>query len=212
MPSPLLPTIQLIANGDLRLAANQKCWPAQSQMEAALIRQIEALGARVERAHPFKPELQHGFISSQKEGMEVFSTIDPERPLIVAEAVWQYSHHILHGLITHRAPILTVANWSGTWPGLVGMLNLNGSLTKAGVRYSTLWSQDFQDAFFLESLGHWLKTGSHVHQTPHVWPLAGLVVPERAKKVAGEIADNLRRCKSIMAVFDEGCMGMYNAI
>ena len=32
--------------------------------------------------------------------------------------------------------MLTVANWSGTWPGLVGMLNLNGSLTKAGRKYS----------------------------------------------------------------------------
>ncbi len=78
--------------------------------------------------------------------MEVFAQIDPDAPLIVAEAVWQYSHHVLHGLITHHGPILTVANWSGTWPGLVGMLNLNGSLTKAGVKYSTLWSEDFADA------------------------------------------------------------------
>ena len=68
----------------------------------------------------------------------------------MAEAVWQYSHHVLPGLITHRGPILTVANWSGTWPGLVGMLNLNGSLTKAGVKYSTLWSEDFTDEFFLQ--------------------------------------------------------------
>ena len=52
------------------------------------------------------------------------------------------------GLYTHRGPILTVANWSGQWPGLVGMLNLNGSLTKAGVKYSTLWSEDFTDEFF----------------------------------------------------------------
>ena len=27
--------------------------------------------------------------------------------------------------------------------GLVGMLNLNGSLTKANVTYSSLWSEDF---------------------------------------------------------------------
>jgi len=81
---------------------------------------------------------QHGFIGSQKQGMEVFRSIDPKKPLIVAEAVWQYSHHILAGLAAHQGPILTVANWSGQWPGLVGMLNLNGSLTKMGVKYSTL--------------------------------------------------------------------------
>jgi hypothetical protein len=55
---------------------------------------------------------------------------------------------VLPGLMTHRGPILTIANWSGQWPGLVGLLNLNASLTKAGVRYSTLWSEEFTDAFF----------------------------------------------------------------
>ena len=37
------------------------------------------------------------------------------------------------------------------------MLNLNGSLTKAGVKYSTLWSEDFTDKFFLDYLRDWLK-------------------------------------------------------
>ena len=53
-------------------------------------------------------------------------------PIVVVEAVWQYSHHVLPGLMSHRGPILTVANWTGQWPGLVGMLNLNGCLAKAG--------------------------------------------------------------------------------
>ena len=61
-----------------------------------------------------------------------------------------------------------MANWSGTWPGLVGMLNLNGSLTKAGIAYSTLWSEDFTDAFFLKGLRSWLKTGKVKHDTSHV--------------------------------------------
>ena len=76
--------------------------------------------------------------------------------------MWQYSHHVLGGLLTHRAPILTVANWSGQWPGLVGMLNLNGSLTKAGVRYSTLWSESFEDDFFLGHLRSWLTRGGEI--------------------------------------------------
>ena len=50
----------------------------------------------------------------------------PDAPLIVVEAVWQYSHHVLAGLRTHRGPILVVANWNGTFPGLVGLLNLDG--------------------------------------------------------------------------------------
>jgi len=156
--------IQLLASGDLRLSANQVCWPAQQAMEAALIAAIKAEGFEVLRAHRFDKAKQHGFIDSQKMGMQVFREIeDNTAPLIVAEAVWQYSHHVLAGLTTHKGPILTVANWSGQWPGLVGMLNLNGSLTKAGVKYSTLWSEDFKDEFFLKRLRQWLKTGKVTH-------------------------------------------------
>jgi hypothetical protein len=114
--------------------------------------------------------------------------------------------------MTHRGPILTVANWSGQWPGLVGMLNLNGSLTKAGVRYSTLWSEEFDDRFFLRHLRNWLRRGEVTHRIDHVRPLGACSVPSRARAVAGRIAGDLRRRKSIMGIFDEGCMGMYNAI
>src|ERR1044071_8717939 len=130
--------VVLVASGDLRLSANQKCWPAQARAEEAVLAAIHSEGFEVRRGHPYDPAAQHGFIDSQKRGMEVFSEISPTAPLVVVEAVWQYSHHILHGLYTHQGPILTLANWSGEWPGLVGMLNLNGSLTKAGVNYSTL--------------------------------------------------------------------------
>jgi hypothetical protein len=204
--------VLLVASGDLRPSANEICWPAQHAMETALGIAAAKLGARLVRAHPYKPALKHGFIGSQKEGMEVFATVDPDAPLIVAEAVWQYSHHVLAGLISHRGPILTVANWSGTWPGLVGMLNLNGSLTKAGVTYSTLWSEDFTDDYFLKGLQSWLTTGVVKHRTTHVKPLAQTSVPPKARAVAKKIAADLRRRKSIMGVFDEGCMGMFNAI
>ena len=117
--------VQLIANGDLRQSANMKCWPAQEAMEKKLSAIINQLGYKVVRAHHYDKKSKHGFIGSQKQGMEVFSHVDQDRPIIVAESVWQYSHHILHGLISHRGPILTVANWSGMWTGLVGMLNLN---------------------------------------------------------------------------------------
>ena len=205
-------TILLVANGDLRQSANEVCWPAQHAMEQALAATVAKLGYKLVRAHPYKAAQKHGFISSQKEGMAVFADLDPATPLIVAEAVWQYSHHLLHGLISHRAPILTVANWSGTWPGLVGMLNLNGSLTKAGVPYSTLWSDDFTDAYFLTGLQSWLSTGVATHKTAHVKPLARAAVPPKARVIAKKIAADLRRRKSIMGIFDEGCMGMYNAI
>jgi len=205
-------TVYLIANGDLRTSANQKCQEAQAAMEAQVTQAIEREGWAVRRAHPFDPVKKHGFIDSQKYGMEVFRDIPADARLVVAEAVWQYSHHILHGLVTHRGPILTVANWSGAWPGLVGMLNLNGSLTKAGVKYSTIWSEDFQDDFFRKGLHQWLAKGVIKHDTSHARPLEAVTVPAGVAKLARAFAAGLQREKAIMGVFDEGCMGMHNAI
>lgn len=204
--------VLLVASGDLRPAANRNCWASQEAMERALAEAVAAEGYELVRAHPFKSDEGHGFIGSQKEGMCVFAGLDPKAPLIVAEAVWQYSHHVLHGLATHRGPILTVANWSGTWPGLVGMLNLNGSLTKAGVRYSTLWSADFTDDFFRRGLRKWLTKGAVRHKTEHVVDFDDVRVGGDERKLARAIAAQLRRNKAILGVFDEGCMGMYNAI
>jgi len=203
-------TIILIASGDLRLSANRKCEPAQAAMEKQLVAAFEKQDVSVTRGHAFDPLKQHGFIDSQKYGMEVFRGIDPDAPLVVAEAVWQYSHHVLPGLTTHKGPILTVANWSGAWPGLVGMLNLNGSLTKAGVAYSTLWSEEFTDDFFTRGLAEWLAEGKVTHDTGHVRPLGD--VPAEAAQIGQQFAQALRRDKAIMGIFDEGCMGMYNAI
>ena len=181
-------------------------------MEKALVGAVQREGFTVKRAHPFDEKKGHGFIDSQKMGLQVFRSIPKQAPLIVAEAVWQYSQHILPGLITHEGPILTVANWSGTWPGLVGLLNLNGSLTKAGVKYSTLWSEDFKDKFFTKKLRQWLRNGKIKHDTSHVTKFKDLKIPGAARKLAQKLAARLRSEKAIMGVFDEGCMGMYNAI
>ena len=208
MPGPVI----LVASGDLRLSANRVCWPAQEQVERAVTAAIQSFGFAVRRAHPYDPKKQHGFIDSQKYGMEVFHDVPENAPVVVVEAVWQYSHHVLPGLISHQGPILTIANWSGQWPGLVGMLNLNGSLTKAGVPYSTLWSDDFRDEYFLSRLRSWLNNQPVLHDASHVRPLQRRQLPPQANEVGVKLARQLKREKAIMGVFDEGCMGMFNAI
>jgi len=200
-----------VASGDLRLAANVTCWPVQQQLEENLGKAMASLGWSVRRAHSVDEEEGHGFISSQRMGIEVFKQIPPDAPLIVAEAVWQYSHHVLAGLRTHRGPILLVANWSGEFPGLVGLLGLTASLTKAGVEHSTLWSEDFTDEWALDGLRTWLETGTLTHDLSHVHDLPSL--GDSAEVGLGRaLAGQLQREKAIIGVFDEGCMGMYNAI
>jgi hypothetical protein len=204
-------TVYLVASGDLREPANVAGWPAQAAMEDAVRAAFADLGWIVQRGHPVDPTTGHGFISSQRMGVDVFTGIPFDAPLVVAEAVWQYSHHVLAGLRTHRGPILTLANFAGEWPGLVGLLGLNAGLTKMGVDYSTIWSVDFTDEWFRSGLRSWVESGRIEHDASHVRALG--VLPPSAEKQLGEaIAGTIQIDKAIIGVFDEGCMGMYNAI
>jgi hypothetical protein len=204
--------VTLVASGDLRETANRLGWPAQAELERNVGAAFARHGAVVRRAHPVDTSRGHGFISSQRMGMDVFASIDRDAPLVVAEAVWQYSHHVLAGLRRHRGPILTVANWSGEWPGLVGMLNINASLTKMCRAYSTIWGEDLTDPFADAAITRWIETGSVEHDTSHVRDLNPAALPATAAALGRRLAGELAERMAILGVFDEGCMGMYNAI
>jgi hypothetical protein len=202
----------LVANGDLRQSANEVCWAAQAGLEEMLTAAFRAEGVTLRRAHPYDAKLKHGFIHGQRMGMKVFEHIHPDAPLVVAEAVWQYSSHLLAGLQSHRGPILTVANWSGQWPGLVGMLNLNGCLRKAGIKFSTLWTKDFKDEFFQRGLRQWIMEKTVTHDASHVREFTPGRVGDAERALGVVLAAELRSKKALLGVFDEGCMGMFNAI
>ena len=56
--------VLLVANGDLRLSANQKCWPEQAKMEEALGRRRRRLSATSWSAPtPTSGAEGHGFIA-----------------------------------------------------------------------------------------------------------------------------------------------------
>ena len=209
---PAANEVLLITSGDLRLSANQECWPAQKAMEEKLTAAFAQKGFKLVRAHAYNETEKHGFISSQRMGMDVFMNIHPQARLVFATAAWQYSHHVLPGLRSHQGPILTVANWSGQWPGLVGLLNLNGSLIKAGKKFSSIWSKDFTDDYFLSALTEWLRDGKISHDQSHVHALDRSKLPAESAQLGAQLAGDLKRRKAIMGIFDEGCMGMYNAI
>jgi hypothetical protein len=204
--------VVLVASGDLRQSANEVCWPAQAALEQMLLEAFLEEGIKLRRAHPYDPKLKHGFIYNQRMGMDVFEHVHPDAPIVVPESVWQYSNHVLAGLLSHRGPILTVANWSGQWPGLVGMLNLNACLLKAGVPYSTLWSKDFKDPLFKKGLRQWIREKKVVHDSSHVHEFVPGSVGAAERALGSALAKQMRSEKAILAVFDEGCMGMTNAI
>ena len=204
-------TVYLIPSGDSRESANVPAWPYQQELERIVTEAVEAAGWSVQRAFEPDPEFGHGFIRSQRMGIEVFRDIPADAPLIVATANWQYSHHVLPGLRTHGGPILTISNFEPQWPGLVGLLNLNGGLTKMKRDYSTLWTVDGSDDYFRDGIATWIETGTLTHDDSHVRPLPHLPgTPE--VELGRALAAQLQADKAIIGIFDEGCMGMYNAI
>ena len=65
--------VLLIASGDLRSSANQKCWEAQKSLENDLSAAVKKAGFEIVRAHPYKQDQKHGFIASQSETFTVLT-------------------------------------------------------------------------------------------------------------------------------------------
>jgi hypothetical protein len=85
-------------------------------------------------------------------------------------------------------------------------------MTKAGIRYSSLWSENFTDDFFRAGLRQWLVEGTVSHDQSHVRDFAMLKLPPQDVQFGQRFARAWRQRKAILGVFDEGCMGMFNAI
>lgn len=207
--------VLLVTNADLRESANVECWPVQSKFEGKLEQALASrFGYKLKRAHGYKNDQRHGFISSQREGSDLFASIDPDAPVIVLLTAWQYSHHLAPSLAKHRGPVLLLANFDGTWPGLVGMLCMAGTLTGLGKPYSRLWSSEFDDDLFFGGLDSWLKTGLITHDTSYLHPVDASH-PSRhtaAWAIGQKVGDHVMRHKEIIGLFDSFCMGMINGV
>jgi hypothetical protein len=71
---------------------------------------------------------------------------------------------------------------------------------------------DFTDPWAVSGLRTWLETGQLEHPVDHVHDLPPLSATNTHVALGRRLASDLRRKKAIIGVFDEGCMGMYNAI
>lgn len=218
-PKPLIKAgtneVLLVTNADLRESANVECWPVQNKFEAKLQDALSSrFGVTAKRAHLYKGDKGHGFISSQREGSDLFATIDPESPVIVLLTAWQYSHHLAPSLAKHRGPVLLLANFDGTWPGLVGTLCMAGTLTGLGKAYSRLWSANFDDEFFFKGLASWLKTGMINHDLSYLHPVDAThpAAKTEAWSIGAKVGEFVLRNKEILGLFDTFCMGMINGV
>ena len=209
----------LLANGDERNSANRVCWPEQQNLEKQLGEAFGREGWKLTRAHPNDPIKGHGFIESQSQGDAVFDRIPTDAPVVVAEAVWQYSNQLAYSLWEHKGPILIASNFDGTWPGLVGAAGLEACLTKHKYSpdqkgHSFLWSsQEFKDPDSQQRLRQFLTEGGITYDTGHARPLGEVDTRQYADAVefGRYLGQHMRKQRARLGVFDPLCMGMLNA-
>jgi len=207
--------VLVLTNGDLRDSANLACWDVQEEFEDKLSRVLfEKMGKKSLRAHDFDENIGHGFIDGQRKGSDVFAKIPSDLPVIVLLTSWEYSHHIAPSLVEHKGPILILANFDGTWPGLVGALNLGGSLTSLQREHSRLWSANFDDDFFYTGLSQWFETGEIIHDTSYLVDQSkdSTLFNTEAGKLGQFLGEWVLENKEIMGLFDSFCMGMINGV
>ena len=206
-------TVYLISNGDFRDAVGVSCWPKQEETLREVEGAFQSLGVRAVRAHEFKNEKNHGFITTQAEGCRIFAGLAKTAPIVVVMSSWVWANHIASSLKLHKGPILLLGNFDGTWPGLVSLLNHSAVLDRLNIPHSKIWSSAFKrDKDFMIHLNTWLDKGSIEYPSGHVTDTRELNMPEKANGQGKMLAEDILRNKRILGQMDPGCMGMLNAV
>lgn len=209
----MIEEIYLIVNGDYRQKCAAACWPKALETVDEVKKAFKSLGISVISGNPFKPKLFHGFINTQAEGCKVFQNIPRDAAVVLVFASWAWAHHVAGPLKLHQGPILLIANFDGTWPGLVSLLNHSATFDRMGINHSKLWSEDFsEDYSFMEQLKVWIGEGEIEYSASHLHPAETLSVSREAEATGRKIAGEIVQSKRILGQFDPGCMGMLNTV
>jgi L-fucose isomerase-like protein len=150
-----------------------------------------------------------GFITRPHEAIEKLSNIDD--PLIGIYAHWVYGPHTTDGVVGKNNPLLLVSNFSGTWPGLVGLLNTAACLESVGRKCSRIWtaSKDWSaDKDFMTRLAEWYKTGTIKYPMDEITTRAQ--IPAASEKIANKIFKGIEKRRILALMLGDTSMGMIN--
>jgi L-fucose isomerase-like protein len=124
---------------------------------------------------------------------------------------WTYGPHTCDGVAGKDNPLLLASNFSGTWPGLVALLNTGASLASINRRFSRIWTSaaDWtRDPAFMERLDEWCSTGQ-VRYLEDELHYAGAVSPE-AQALAEAVVAEVRAKRVLALMLGDTSMGMIN--
>ncbi len=193
--------IALFWPGDGRDVPNELALPnvteATRQMEAAL----RKLGR--------EPYLVDGFLTKPHHAIEKLGPI--QDPMIGICVHWFYGPHTTEGVVGKDNPLLLASNFSGQWPGLVGLLNTGACLESLGRKFSRVWTdaQDWTtDDIFMARLEEWCSSGQIVYGEEDIAYSAP--VSTEAAGLAGQVARGFQDRRALILMLGDTSMGMIN--
>jgi L-fucose isomerase-like protein len=193
--------VALFWPGDARAKPNELALPNITEATSQLERALKKLGR--------EPYLVSGFLSKPHESIEKLGPIDD--PMIGVCVHWFYGPHTTDGVAGKDNPLLLASNFSGRWPGLVGLLNTGACLESLGRTFSRAWtdSADFSaDKGFMERLDEWCTTGRIRYPEDGIAYHATVSKP--ASTLAAKVAAGIKKRRALILMLGDTSMGMIN--
>jgi L-fucose isomerase-like protein len=193
--------IALFWPGDAREKPNQLALPNAEEATAQLERALAKLGRTSYRVP--------GFLSKPHEAIEKLGPV--QDPMIGVCVHWFYGPHTTEGVVGKDNPLLLASNFSGQWPGLVGLLNTGACLEMLGRRHSRIWTDapDWTtDDAFMTRLEEWCTTGQIAYHDRDISYHAP--VSKAASALARQVSDELRARRALILMLGDTSMGMIN--
>ena len=193
--------IALFWPGDYRAKPNEWALPHSQETTRQLTAALKKLG--------HSPYLVEGYLTRPDEAISKLGPIDD--PVIGVFVHWTYAPHTVDGVVGKDNPLLLASNFSGTWPGLVALLNTGASLESVGRHASRVWTDAADwtaDPVFMERLDEWCSSGQIVYDTSEI--KADAPVSAAAEKVANGVVEAIRRKRILALMLGDTSMGMIN--
>lgn len=193
--------IALFWPGDYRPKPNEWALPSITEATAQLEKALRKLGHESYRIE--------GFLTKPHEAIEKLGPVDD--PMIAVCVHWFYGPHTTDGVVGKDNPLLLASNFSGTWPGLVGLLNTGACLESVGRAFSRVWTSadDWTtDEAFMARLDEWCSTGRIVYPEKEITYEVPLNL--ESARVAESVADGIRRRRVLALMLGDTSMGMIN--
>ena len=194
-------TVAIFLPGDYRSMPNQWALPQVDETVGNLTRALKKLGRR--------PRLIKGFITKPDQAISKLGNVDD--PMIGVFVHWTYGPHTTDGVVGKTNPLLLASNFSGTWPGLVALLNTGACLASVGREFSRLWTsaRDWtKDRQAMAHLDEWCSSGRISYREDELSHTAAVSV--RAKKLADEVSGEIKRRRILALMLGDTSMGMIN--